>query len=483
MNSLLTLLLTALSGVLTQISLAPAHLYFLSFFALIPFFVSLDKQKTLKGKLLVGLLTGFFANVSGFYWMVLIFKNFFGYTINESYILFLLYALVGHSQFILFAIYFHFLTKWEKADWTVGLQLKHSMLIALGYTLIDYFTPKLFGDTLGNAFDNQPSLRQLSKFLGIVFLTFICSFTSSSIFVDLKNKKIKQTITALIFVVTCGAFGYWENQRQIEIISSVTETIKIAVIQPNTLGPDKLNAESGQDEIREKMTSDILTMSQNAVDNNKDLDAIIWPETSYPAFYTNPTSKKDVELNLSLKSFVLKNHIPIIFGLTDRDFDGRRYNSVILLEDENGEIKSQVYHKVILAFMGEYNPFSKGRSSSLSTGIKPTLLRLKTRKGKEIKISPIVCYEAMSPLYVQQAKKLNPDLLVHISNESWFGYLGLPYSFFYLAAFRAIESEIPMVKAANSGFSGLILPDGSILNQGNLNDKETIIMNVPIIRH
>jgi apolipoprotein N-acyltransferase len=476
------LTLTAISGLLTQISLSPGHIYFLSFVALVPFFIALNNAEKLKTKFLIGVLTGFFANLFGFYWMILVFKNFFFYSLYQSIGLFFIYCLIGHSQFFLFSIFFHFLKKIKTLKWN-KLVFSHLILISLGFTIIDFITPKLFGDTLGNAFDNQAQLRQLSSGLGITFLTLVCSFVNSAIFIDLTNKKLKQSYVALAGVLICLCYGYWKNNKEISIINESKHSIRVAVIQPNTPGPDKINAEQNVPGFKENNANELLKQSKDAIMQYPDLDLIVWPETAYPSFFTNPRSEEDERLKTKLKSFIIENHVPVLFGLTDRDFDEKLYNSAILIQEENGAITSQIYHKVILAFMGEYNPFSKNLNSTLQTGDKPVLLKLKTRSGKEIKIAPIVCYEAMSPTYVRQAKALDPDIIIHISNESWFGYFGLPYSFLALASFRAIESEIPMIKAANSGFSGLVLPNGDIKYRGNLNDKETILMTVPIINN
>jgi apolipoprotein N-acyltransferase len=480
MKLLRTLYLTALSGLLTQISLAPGHIYPLSFLALIPFFIAINESKNLKSKILIGLLTGFFSNLFGFYWMVLVFKNFFFYSLNESFVLFFLFSLVGQSQFLFFSILYSYIQKNTSA-----FRNKHNwiqpIIIAISYSTLDYLTPKLFGDTLGNAFDNQQSLRQLSKIFGIPFLTFLCAFANSCIFVDLLNKKIKQTYLAIALILACGILGEYENSRISNILNSAKTHIKVVVIQPNIAGEDKIKVENGGEEQKNKTIDELLDMSKAAITKDKDINLIVWPETAYPSFYTNPLNKNDVQINNKLKVFVLENHIAILSGLTDRDNDFKLYNSALLVQEQDGKINSQIYHKVILAFMGEYNPFSKNTNSTLQNGDHPTLLTLRT-KGKEIKISPIICYEGMSSLYMSKAKKLNPDLIIHISNEAWFGYFGLPYSFFSLVTFRSIESEIPMIKAANSGFSGLILPTGEIRFKGRLNDKETILMDVPIIQ-
>lgn len=477
MNNLIIVLLSACAGLFTQISLAPAHLYIISFIALIPFFIALEAAKTLKSKLLVGTLTGFFANLTGFYWMILVFKNFFFYPLEQSIALFFLYAFVGHLQFFFFSLFYYFLRKGKENS---KFSLSNVLLITLGYTFIDYYTPKLFGDTLGDAFDNQVYLRQLVKVIGLPFLTFICAFANASFFADLKARKLKHSYLYIVFILVCFFIGKNENDKQVQIINQSSEYIQVAAIQPNTSGPDKILAET-HPSVRTQNLNELLNDSEDAIKNNPNLDLIIWPETSYPAYYTNVSEYENL-MKKKLHEFVLKTHVAILFGLTDRDVDNKLYNSAILIQDDGGKIKSEVYHKVILAFMGEYNPFSKNTPSVLQHGEHPSLLHLKTKAGKEVKIAPIICYEAMSPLYVSEAKRLNPDLIIHISNEAWFGYYGLPYSFFYLASFRSIESEIPMIKDSNSGFSGLILPDGSVKFLGNLNDKEILIMTVPIIR-
>jgi apolipoprotein N-acyltransferase len=471
------LLLTAISGLLTQLSLAPGHIFFLAFFALTPFFYLLSKSDSLKERFFIGLLTGFFANVFGFYWMILVFKNFFLYSMHESIFLFFLYCFIGHSQFMLFSIAFHLMTKKLKQIWSLSFVL----LVASSYSVIDYLTPKLFGDTLGNAFDSQPYLREFAANLGIAFLTFICAFSNAAITSDFIKRQKKNTYFFASFLIICLILGAYLNKQKVELIASANKFLNVATIQPNITGVEKLKVEKEEINSKERTFSKLKKLSEVAIQNNPKLDLIIWPETAYPAFYTNPFNSTDESINSALKQFVLIHHVPILLGLTDRDESGNTFNSALLIQEDQGLIKTEIYHKVVLAFMGEYNPFAKKTNSTLSHGDVPTLLNLKTKNFGTIKISPIICYESMSPLYVSKANKLNPDIIVHITNEAWFGYFGLPYSFLYLSAFRAIETSKPMIKAANAGFSALILPDGTVTNRSKLNDEEVIQLRVPLV--
>ncbi len=56
-------------------------------------------------------------------------------------------------------------------------------------------------------------------------------------------------------------------------------------------------------------------------------------------------------------------------------------------------------------------------------------------------------------------------LLVNLTNDAWYGMSSAPYQHFSMAVFRAVENRRPVIRAANTGISAFILPNGRILEQ------------------
>jgi len=57
----------------------------------------------------------------------------------------------------------------------------------------------------------------------------------------------------------------------------------------------------------------------------------------------------------------------------------------------------------------------------------------------------------------------NPELIVNMTNDAWFGDTIEPWQHFALSVFRAVEHRRYFVRSTNSGVSGFVDPAGRIL--------------------
>ncbi len=56
-------------------------------------------------------------------------------------------------------------------------------------------------------------------------------------------------------------------------------------------------------------------------------------------------------------------------------------------------------------------------------------------------------------------------MLVSITNDAWYGDTSAPWQHFRAARFRAAENRRPLLRAAITGVSAYVAPDGSVLSQ------------------
>ena len=93
-------------------------------------------------------------------------------------------------------------------------------------------------------------------------------------------------------------------------------------------------------------------------------------------------------------------------------------------------------------------------------------------------VGPLICYEVIFPNAVTANPR--PAWLVNMTDDSWFGPNAGPMQHFLIARVRAIEEGLPIVRAANSGISGVIDPYGRVVERLSLGLRGVIDSSLPI---
>jgi apolipoprotein N-acyltransferase len=73
-----------------------------------------------------------------------------------------------------------------------------------------------------------------------------------------------------------------------------------------------------------------------------------------------------------------------------------------------------------------------------------------------LQFSVLVCFEDVFPELARRFVQRGAQWLVTITNDAWFGNTAAPYQHAQASTFRAVELRVPMVRAANTGWSGCI---------------------------
>ena len=135
----------------------------------------------------------------------------------------------------------------------------------------------------------------------------------------------------------------------------------------------------------------------------------------------------------------IKDNKKVIIGAS-RFENNKLYNSFLYLEVNN----IQVFDKEILVPCGEclpfrnYLKFMEGISGNIdfTSGQNTRLI-----SNSDINILPIICYEIIFNKILKDINKNNIDILINITNDSWFGNKIGPYQHFYHSRMRAIISN------------------------------------------
>ena len=220
----------------------------------------------------------------------------------------------------------------------------------------------------------------------------------------------------------------------------------------------------------------------------KGADFLVWSETSAmrPAY--------DEDYQSELRSVAAHISLPTIFGavIVKRVPDERGYvlyNSGIA-SDVNGHVEGRYDKQYLLAF-GEYLPFGDSfpvlykwspNSGHFSPGTSLDPLPIDIG-GTVHPASVLICYEDILPRFTNDAvRHANPELLVNMTNDAWFGDSEEPWEHLALSEMRAIEHRRYLVRGTNSGVSAVVDPVGRVIAKGGTFRQEGVLATIHWMR-
>jgi apolipoprotein N-acyltransferase len=100
-------------------------------------------------------------------------------------------------------------------------------------------------------------------------------------------------------------------------------------------------------------------------------------------------------------------------------------------------------------------------------------------------VQPLICYESLYPGFSHAGPLAllpgrappRPAWIANVSNDAWFGRGSGPRQHLNLAAYRAIEEGLPMVRATPTGVSAFIDPYGRVLDDLRLDLGESGVID------
>ena len=89
--------------------------------------------------------------------------------------------------------------------------------------------------------------------------------------------------------------------------------------------------------------------------------------------------------------------------------------------------------------------------------------------------SPNICYES---LFFNSVNN-NSNLIINVTNDGWFGKSTGPFQHFEHLKLRAVENNLPVIRVANSGISGVINNFGETIIKTKLYKEEVVDIKLP----
>lgn len=164
------------------------------------------------------------------------------------------------------------------------------------------------------------------------------------------------------------------------------------------------------------------------------------------------------------------------------------YNSAVLMA-RDGEVLA-IHDKAFLLAFGEYMPFGdrfpklyewSPETSHFQFGTKTSPIEWKIDDQRTARLGMLICYEDLLPRYARRVAAHNPNLLINLTNDAWFGQTAEPEHHLNLALMRSVEYRRWLIRSTNTGISVLIDAAGRRVAETKLTGAETLLRKVPLL--
>nr|WP_308471984.1 apolipoprotein N-acyltransferase [Myxococcus landrumus] len=472
-------------------SLLQAPWTVLGWVALVPWLASVDQARTSREALVLGgVLSATFTAVV-FSWFPRALHSYSGAPVWLCWMLLLLTAPVFQLQFPVTALARHLARRavGTRAAWLPPMA---SVLVFVG---VEWLAPKPFADTLGQALVYSERLRQGADLAGAPGLTLVLLLVNECLLAAVNAFRRRGASFALRRLLAAGAIvlalmGYGAVRlHELRAATHAEPLLVVGAVQANITNYEKLKAERGAYEVVRMVLDTHYALSDGLL-REAPLDVLVWPETVYPTPFGVPKSEAGAELDAEIAGYVSARAVPLIFGSYDVE-DGREFNAAMFLSPsagEGGAPERAVYRKSKLFPLTEWVPEAIDSehlrawlpwTGRWTPGPGPRTVALRRRDGRMLRVAPLICYDTLFPSYVAEEARQDADLLLTLSNDSWFAGTRGPGLHLTHAIFRSIETRRPQVRVTNSGVSALIDASGEVLTDIGDDQRGARVMRVP----
>ena len=231
--------------------------------------------------------------------------------------------------------------------------------------------------------------------------------------------------------------------------------IKVSLIQGYIPQREKWNSEK---------LYEIMNTYKNLTLSHLNSNLVIWPEAAVPAF------SWEVRPYLNwIRGKAIKQHSSVIIGILFQNRKTTKYYNAMLNLGKN----KSIYFKQHLVPFGEkpiLAPLSLWFMKYLNIPMSNFAQGNNEHSfiANNISIAPSICYEVAFPSeYLNFLPKA--QLLVNITDDSWFGKSKALFQQLQMAQMRSLETGRYQLVDTNTGITAIIKADGKIQNEAPLN--------------
>lgn len=460
-------------GLLYFLAFAGVDIWPLSFVAFVPLIIAVEGQSP-KLALWLGVLAGGTMNLAGFYWLVGMLKTFSGF---PTILCLFFAAIVCAYQGGRIGLMTWLAARAQRRGWP------RAPVMLFAFAASELLYPLLFPWYFAATVHNIPLLTQSADLggpilVGVMLLGInlvIAEFAIAKMKSEAVNTNVvRGGLAGLALAVCYGAFRI----HGVDAVCAAAEQVRVGIVQGNMGLMQKREDPSEGLRRHQKLTADLKA---------RGVDFVVWSESSVTFSVPEKSASNFMHDNVAGRA-----GIPLVFGavLYRRDPDRTRFFNTALSTDDRGRMTARYDKHYLLAF-GEYLPLGdtfpilyqwSPNSGKFSSGDNLDPLLVQTASGTH-KVTVLVCYEDILPGFTRSAvNAADPELLVNMTNDAWFGDTLEPWQHLALAQFRAIEHRRYLVRGTNSGVSAVVDPVGRMIATSHPFQSEALDMSVRWLR-
>ncbi len=250
--------------------------------------------------------------------------------------------------------------------------------------------------------------------------------------------------------------------------------VKAVLVQPSVPNDEKWDPET-----RARIFQLLGDLSREGVAQGAEL--VVWAETAAPCYLL-----KDQIWKPWVEDLARQLGVPVFTGLPDYQVTlsrSVRYTNTAALWDETGQLVDRM-DKIQLVPFGEHVPFSESIKILEKVDFGEADFVAGTRyvlfPAAGARFGNLVCFEAAFPEIARRYVREGANLLVGITNDSWFGAGAGAEQHAEMAIARCVETGRSMARCANSGISLGIDPQGRRHGETKLFTRTLTVVDLPI---
>jgi apolipoprotein N-acyltransferase len=329
-------------------------------------------------------------------------------------------------------------------------------------------------------YSQQPFLPaiQIARFTAVYGVSFVLVAVSAALayaIVAGGRAALKPLVGTAFLAIGVLGYGAWQMRQPV----AETGRVRVGLVQASILQEDKWDARKAWENVDHHTELTRTAAAQGA-------RFVVWPESSVPfLFDRNPIIAGE------LRELAATLGLHLLFGNDDREVNDPGIDRIWVgakMLAPQGQLALR-YHKMRLVPFGEYVPVESMLTLGGRFSAKLVQQVGQFTPGSEYAVGPVeghpvaafICYEAIFPDLVRHFAARGAQMLVNITNDGWYGRTSAPHQHFAMVVFRAVENERYLVRAANTGITGVVDPRGRVLLRTNLFDRTAVVADVPFV--